>query len=228
MKRIVLLLVCFAVLAIAAPTAGASADVFKKPLTEATKPALQQSLAVLTASPLTVGDFKQTRTIKKLNRDFVSTGSFAIDRVSGIVWDTRKPFPSFLWVGDNSIVQWDAARNVKKEMTAKDNPVFAEFSTTIQSVFSGKFDELARNFDIYFAAGEAFSVGLVPKEKAVARVIASIVLEGKKELDKVTIVDGEGNTVVYEFSQQQHYTDLESVKAPFEDLARNFKQVKKK
>ena len=84
--------------------AGSASDVFKKPLTEASKPALQQSLSVLTASPLTMGDFKQTRTIKKMNREFISTGSFAIDREAGIVWDTRKPFPSFLWVGDNSIV----------------------------------------------------------------------------------------------------------------------------
>ena len=92
----------FAVMAVALPTlwgsalaAGSASDVFKKPLTEASKPALQQSLSVLTASPLTMGDFKQTRTIKKMNREFVSTGSFAIDREAGIVWDTKKPFPSF-------------------------------------------------------------------------------------------------------------------------------------
>lgn len=224
----------FAVMAVALPTlwgsalaAGSASDVFKKPLTEASKPALQQSLSVLTASPLTMGDFKQTRTIKKMNREFVSTGSFAIDREAGIVWDTKKPFPSFLWVGDNSIVQWDVARDTKKTMSAKDNPVFAEFSGTIQSVFSGKFDELARNFDIFFVAGESFSVGLVPKEKTVARVIASIVLSGRTELEKVTIVDGEGNQVVYDFSAQAHFKDLDSVEGAFKDLALKFKKVKK-
>ena len=221
-------------MAVALPTlwgsalaAGSASDVFKKPLTEASKPALQQSLSVLTASPLTMGDFKQTRTIKKMNREFISTGSFAIDREAGIVWDTKKPFPSFLWVGDNSIVQWDVARDAKKTMNAKDNPVFAEFSGTIQSVFSGKFDELARNFDIFFVAGESFSVGLVPKEKAVARVIASIVLSGRTELEKVTIVDGEGNQVVYDFSAQAHFKDLDSVEGAFKDLALKFKKVKK-
>ncbi len=224
----------FAVMAVALPTlwgsalaAGSASDVFKKPLTETSKPALLESIAVLTASPLTVGNFKQTRNIKKLNRDFVSTGSFAIDREAGIVWDTEKPFPSVLWVGDNAIVQWDVNRNVKKTMAAKDNPVFAEFSGTIQSVFSGKFDELARNFDIFFVAGDSFSVGLVPKEKAVARVIASIVLSGRTELEKVTIVDGEGNLVVYDFSAQAHFKDLDSVEGAFKDLALKFKKVKK-
>ena len=186
-----------------------------------------QSMKVLTESPLTVGNFKQTRTITKLNREFVSTGSFAIDRVSGILWDTQKPFPSVLWVGDNSIVQWDPSRDTKKTMSAKDNPVFAEFSKTIQSVFSGQFDELDRNFKLFFekkAAG--FDIGLVPKENAVARVIASITLTGRTELEKVTIVDGEGNTVVYEFSAQAHFKDFESVTAPFDKLALRFLKLK--
>ncbi len=208
--------------------AGSASDVFKKPLTEISKPALQESIAVLTASPLTVGNFKQTRNIKKLNREFVSTGSFAISREEGIVWDTEKPFPSVLWVGDNAIVQWDVNRNVKKTMAAKDNPVFAEFSGTIQSVFSGKFDELARNFDIYFDdSRKGFCVGLVPKERTVARIIASITLEGVNELEKVSIVDGEQNLVTYEFTGQAHFKDLDSVEGTFKGLAQKFKNVKK-
>lgn len=215
------------VLVVALASVSFAGGVFDRPLSAATKPALLKSMTVLTESPLTVGYFKQTRSIKKLNREFVSTGAFAIDRDAGILWDTQKPFASVLWVGDNSIVQWDSARNTKKTMSAKDNPVFAEFSKTIQSVFSGKFDELERNFKIFFEqSGETFSVGLVPKEKAVARVIASITLEGRAELEKVTIVDGETNPVVYEFSKHQHFANLESVKAPFEELARKFQKLK--
>lgn len=212
----------------AAFAAGAASDVFKKPLTETSKPALLESIAVLTASPLTVGNFKQTRNIKKLNRDFVSTGAFAISRDEGIVWDTQKPFPSVLWVGDNAIVQWDVARNTKKTMAAKDNPVFAEFSGTIQAVFSGKFDELSRNFDIFFESSrKGFCVGLVPKEKAVARVIASIVLEGRTELEKVSIVDGEQNLVTYEFTEQARFGGLDAVEGAFKDVAQKFKNMKK-
>ena len=227
--RVTVLIALFVALVFAGAGAGESAGVYKKPLTAAAKPAILQSMKVLTESQLTVGNFKQMRTITKLNREFVSTGSFAIDRVSGILWDTQKPFPSVLWVGDNSIVQWDPARDTKKSMSAKDNPVFAEFSKTIQSVFSGQFDELERNFKLFFdVKGAAFDIGLIPKESAVARAIASITLSGQTELDKVTIVDGEGNTVVYEFSQHRHYPDLQSVKAPFEEIANRFQKLKGK
>lgn len=208
---------------------SAFADVFGRPLTAETKPALLQSLTVLTTSPLTVGEFKQVRTIKKLNREFVSTGSFAIDRQSGIVWDTRKPFATVFWVGDDAMVQLDPARNTKKTVSVKENPVFAEFSKTIQSVFSGNYGELERNFKIYFEKkGDAFTVGLVPKESAVARVVASIVLEGTKELDKVKITDGDGNPVVYEFSAHGHFQDLESVDGAYRDIAQKFSKLKAK
>ena len=208
---------------------SAFADVFGRPLTAETKPALLQSLTVLTTSPLTVGEFKQVRTIKKLNREFVSTGSFAIDRQSGIVWDTRKPFATVFWVGDDAMVQLDPARNTKKTVSVKENPVFAEFSKTIQSVFSGNYGELERNFKIYFEKkGNAFTVGLVPKESAVARVVASIVLEGTKELDKVKITDGDGNPVVYEFSAHGHFQDLESVDGAYRDIAQKFSKLKAK
>lgn len=208
---------------------SAFADVFGRPLTAETKPALLQSLTVLTTSPLTVGEFKQVRTIKKLNREFVSTGFFAIDRQSGIVWDTRKPFASVFWVGDDAMVQFDPARDTKKTVSVKENPVFAEFSKTIQSVFSGNYGELERNFKIYFEKkGDAFTVGLVPKESAVARVVASIVLEGTKELDKVKITDGDGNPVVYEFSAHGHFQDLESVDGAYRDIAQKFSKLKAK
>ena len=43
----------------------------------------------------------------------------------------------------------------------------------------------------------------------------------------MTIVDGEGNQVVYDFSAQAHFKDLDSVEGAFKDLALKFKKVKK-
>ena len=230
-KRCLLAVLLAFSVALAAPVASGAAvsgdAVFSRPLSAGDRPAIMLAMKALTEYPLTVGNFRQTRTVKKLNREFVSTGSFAIDREAGILWDTQKPFASVMLVGESSIVQWDSSRNVKKPMSARDNPAFADFSRTIQSVFSGKFDELERNFKIFFEKkGETFCIGLVPKEKAVARVVASIVLSGKAELENVTIVDGEGNPVVYEFAQHRHYADLESVEAPFVDIAHKFQKLK--
>lgn len=175
----------------AAPNAGAKAD-------------LVNAMSAMTAHQVTQGNFKQIKTIKKLNREFVSTGTFKITNGEGILWNVEKPFASKLTISGDKMIQ-ESANGKKTEMAAKDNAVFAEFSKTIQSVFSGKVDELEKLFEVSFKkSGKSYVVNLVPREAAVRAVIANMVLEASAELDKVSLIDGEGNTTVYEFSNHSH------------------------
>ena len=64
------------------------AAVFDHPVSKKTKPELEKSLAKAMDYEVASGDFKQTKSIKKLKRDFVSTGTFRISKKSGIVWKT--------------------------------------------------------------------------------------------------------------------------------------------
>lgn len=180
----------FAAVSIAAP-AGSKAD-------------LVNAMSAMTAHKVTQGNFKQIKTIKKLNREFISTGTFTITNGEGILWNVEKPFASKLTISGDKMVQ-ESANGKKTEMAAKDNAVFAEFSKTIQSVFSGKVDELEKHFEVSFKkSGKSYVVNLVPREAAVRSVIASMVLEASAELDKVSLIDGEGNTTVYEFTNHSH------------------------
>lgn len=180
----------FAAVSIAA-SAGSKAD-------------LVNAMSAMTAHKVTKGDFKQIKTIKKLNREFISTGTFTITNGEGILWNVEKPFASKLTISGDKMVQ-ESANGKKTEMAAKDNAVFAEFSKTIQSVFSGKVDELEKHFEVSFKkSGKSYVVNLVPREAAVRSVIASMVLEASAELDKVSLIDGEGNTTVYEFTNHSH------------------------
>lgn len=176
------------------------AAVFDHPVKMESQKELTGFLSELASYEMIEGNFKQTKTIKKLNREFVSTGKFIIWKGVGIYWMTQKPFESFLQVNDSGIAQWDAKGN-KKEISTKENPVFAEFSKTIQSVFSGNAKEVEKNFEVYFEkSSKNMIIGLVPREAAVRTVIANLVMEGSKNLEKITITDGDGNPVVYEFS----------------------------
>jgi len=190
-KFFLIALVCvFATVSLAAP-ADSKAD-------------LVNAMSAMTAHKVTTGNFKQIKTIKKLNREFISTGTFTITNGEGILWNVEKPFASKLIISGDKMVQ-ESANGKKTEMAAKDNAVFAEFSKTIQSVFSGKVDELEKHFEVSFKkSGKSYVVNLVPKEAAVRSVIASMVLEASAELDKVTLIDGDGNTTVYEFTNHSH------------------------
>lgn len=178
----------------------ACATVFDHPVKMESQKELVGFLSEMTSYEMIEGNFKQTKSIKKLNRDFVSTGKFLIWNGVGIYWVTQKPFESFLQVNDSGVAQWDDKGN-KKEISTKENPVFAEFSKTIWSVFSGNVKEMEKNFEVYFEkSAKNVSIGLVPRETAVRKVIANLVMEGSRNLEKVTITDGDGNLVVYEFS----------------------------
>lgn len=179
------------------------AAVFDHPVNATSKQELSSALLQMTRHEVVTGDFKQTKSIKKLNRDFVSTGTFRISKTSGIVWKTQKPFPSELTVSDAGISE----RNVNglvRVISSNDNPVFVQFSKTIQAVFSGNLSELETNFNIFCEkTSNGYMVGLVPREKAVQKVIANIVMDVSENLEKVVITDGEGSPVVYEFSNQK-------------------------
>ena len=179
------------------------AAVFDHPVNATSKQELSSALLQMTRHDVVTGDFKQTKSIKKLNRDFVSTGTFRIAKTSGIAWKTQKPFPSELTVTDAGISE----RNVNGQVrviSSNDNPVFVQFSKTIQAVFSGNLSELETNFNIFCEkTSNGYMVGLVPREKAVQKVIANIVMDVSENLEKVVITDGEGSPVVYEFSNQK-------------------------
>jgi hypothetical protein len=76
------------------------AAVFDHPVNATSKQELSSALLQMTRHEVVTGVFKQTKSIKKLNRDFVSTGTFRISKTSGVVWKTEKPFPSELTVSD--------------------------------------------------------------------------------------------------------------------------------
>ena len=56
------------------------ADVFERPLSAKNRPELEKSLAKVMDYQVATGDFKQTKYIQKLNREFVSTGTFRISK----------------------------------------------------------------------------------------------------------------------------------------------------
>ena len=180
-----------------------SAAVFDNPVNEKSKQELSQVLTQVTSYDEVSGDFKQIKTIKKLNREFVSSGAFRISKKSGIVWSMQKPFVSEMTVNDSGIFERSANGTVKT-ISTKDNPVFAQFSKVIQAVFFGNLSELESRFSLFYEKTPNGSrIGLVPREATIRKVVANIVMEMSANLDKVVITDGEGSPVTYEFTNHK-------------------------
>ena len=180
----------------------AFADVFESPLTAERSKDLAQVLSAMQQQKYLRGSFRQVRTVKKINRDFVSTGSFVIADTLGILWNMEKPFQSLTTITRDKMLQKNASGAVS-QMNMKDNAVFGQVSQTIQGIFSGNRKMLEDRFQIFFEMGKdgLWTIGLVPKESVIKKQISSVVLSGHKWLEKVTLSDADGNPILYEFSK---------------------------
>lgn len=180
----------------------AFADVFESPLTAERSKELAQVLSAMQQQKYLRGSFRQVRTVKKINRDFVSTGSFVIADTLGILWNMEKPFSSLTAITRDKMLQKNASGAVS-QMNMKDNAVFGQVSQTIQGIFSGNRKMLEERFHIFFEMGKdgLWTIGLVPKESVIKKQISSVVLLGHKWLEKVTLSDGDGNPILYDFSK---------------------------
>ena len=175
------------------------ADVFERPLSAKNRPELEKSLAKVMDYQVASGDFKQTKSIQKLNREFVSTGTFRISKKAGIIWKMQTPVFSELALNDGGVFERDSSGQ-SQMLLPKDNPIFTDLSRNIQSFFSGKISELESKFQIFYEKKSCgFVMGLVPREGMVRMVVDNVIIEACKNIDKVIITDGGKTPVMLEF-----------------------------
>lgn len=160
--------------------------------------AFEKAVAALAADESVSGSFRQTRTIAQINRSFVSEGKFSVS-AKEIVWKTEKPFASELSISDSGIVQVNADGS-SAQIASADNAIFGEVSKTLRAVFRGDFKAIEDRFEIFFdAAKSGWRIGLRPHDSAFQKFLSTMILSGNRSLEKVVILDGDGNTLTYEF-----------------------------
>lgn len=190
---------CVILFALILGVCNSFANVFDHPVNAKSKQKLEKALAKVMDYEVASGDFKQTKSIKKRNRNFVTTGTFRISKKNGISWNTKKPIVSELALNNGGIFERDANGQTRM-ILPKDNPIFADLSKNIQALFSGKVSELETKFQVFYEKKSCgFTMGLVPREGMLRMVVANIVIEACKNIDKAVITDGENSPMTFEF-----------------------------
>ena len=133
-------------------------QVFDHPLSKENQPTFQKVRQTIAAHNLQKGDFSQIKHIGKFNRNLTSSGAFVISKDDGIMWQTKKPFPSTMIVTKSSVVQITASGK-KSLLQAGSNATFESFAKIISSVFQGGDDLNEKNFDLYFETPHQRDIG---------------------------------------------------------------------
>ncbi|MDR2741636.1 MAG: outer membrane lipoprotein carrier protein LolA [Treponema sp.] len=175
-------------------------EVFRFSLGTATQARYNEVTRTLAEHPVVKGTFTQTRTLGRMNRTLLSGGNFIIAAGTGMVWDTRTPFPSVMAVGRDYIVQ-STPRGTRTRLEARGNETFLSLADTISAVFTGDAHRLRENFDNYFTeSGGRWFLGLIPKEQAVRTFAAQITMNGDSVIRTIILREQSGDTIRYELS----------------------------
>ncbi|MDR1388914.1 MAG: outer membrane lipoprotein carrier protein LolA [Treponema sp.] len=203
----VLFLVLFAPFA-AAQLPDVQEGIFKSPLNSANRPRFREICRGISSQPVVRGDFVQTRTIKSLGRTLVSSGVFTISR-EGMIWDTRKPYPSITAVGRDYLVEINGGKKTRLETAG--NAAFVRIAETMSAVFSGDAKALEEGFEVYFAESNgAWSLGLIPRDPLIKQFAPAIIIKGSSgtHIASLFFQEQKGDTISYALSNQQFAQSL--------------------
>ncbi len=146
------------------------------------------------------GAFTQRKFLRELPQPLVSSGEFLVARGLGVDWHTLKPFDSSVVLTPQALVQ-RGADGSSKRVTADRQPGLGAVGQVFDALFTLDIGQLAETFTLYGESGakSAWTLGLVPKEPAFAKVMNRILVTGAAQPNRIVLFEGSGDRTEIEF-----------------------------
>jgi hypothetical protein len=149
------------------------------------------------------GEFEQKKVIEALGRPLISRGDFVFVRDHGVVWRTHTPFAQTLRLTRTSITQ-EQGGQVLFKLSADREPAIRAMSEILLPLFGAKFSQLEKHFQISGEVkGKSWRVVLDPSPAVPLQVFRQIRLEGTSHIQRVELMDANGDRTEIRFSHVQ-------------------------
>lgn len=139
---------------------------------------LQRKMSTLTTVYL---EFDQERHLALFSEPLKSSGVMVIDRPDLIRWETTEPYQSILLGNRKSVAQFEQVDGKWKKLKLGFPQMLKRVMEQMSLMHQGKLDALTADFTLTVATGSVAVVTMVPKDKDVRSMLAS--LEIKMEPD---------------------------------------------
>jgi outer membrane lipoprotein-sorting protein len=187
---------------------GAQEDITRYRLNASSMDAFTETVGQLSKNKIVVGNFDQEKFLSRHNRSLKSSGNFIIASELGMVWETLKPFPSVMTMGNDYLIQ-SRPGGQGTVLSAQGNETFISFAEAISSVFSGNTQGLLNNFEVYFLGNTAdWTLWLLPKSRAIAAFAERITMKGDTVIRSILIYEQNNDTVSYVLSNHRFPSEL--------------------
>ncbi|MBV2209039.1 MAG: outer membrane lipoprotein carrier protein LolA [Thermomonas sp.] len=167
-----------------------------------TQDVLTQLQARVAQLPVLRGEFEQEKQVQGFKNPLRSSGNFLIARDRGLLWQTRKPFPSELVFTRDRILQRGTDGTIRVEADARQQPGLRQVNALMFALMHGDLRALEGQFQLQpqLLAGNRWQLQLTPKGAALARLFVRITLEGDRHVRSVLIEERGGDRSQLRFS----------------------------
>jgi outer membrane lipoprotein-sorting protein len=119
-------------------------------------------------------EFTQERHLKLFNEPLKSEGVMMIARPDEIRWETTAPYQSILLGNHQSVAQWERTDGKWTKLKLGFPQMLKRVMDQMVLMHQGKLDALTADFKISVATGAVAVVTMVPKDKNVVAMLASL------------------------------------------------------
>jgi len=127
-------------------------------------------------------EFTQERHLKLFTEPLKSEGVMLMERPNQIRWETTAPYQSILLGNDKSVAQFERTDGQWKKLKLGFPEMLKRVMEQMSLMHQGKVDALTRDFTVSVATGAVAVVTLVPKDKSVREMLASLEIRMQPDL----------------------------------------------
>lgn len=147
------------------------------------------------------GVFTQERHLRSLAKPMNTQGIFAIKPKSGLYWQIDKPLSLRLRVNRQGIAQWDS-----KKQRWQNSPQGGQAAQVklFMAVLGGDIGALEQQFTPKLSgSAQKWQLDLQPKTAVMKQVFQSIRINGGRHVERVELLETQGDKTVMQFSGQR-------------------------
>ena len=147
------------------------------------------------------GRFEQRKQLRGFRNALRSHGDFLLLRERGIAWDTTEPFASSTLLTRERLLTRLPDGSTRVVLDAAASPGMAAVNSLLMALVAGDLDVLAPQFEIVetLESGDRWTLQLQPRDAALKRVFARIVLRGDCHVRDVEIEETGGDHTWLQF-----------------------------
>lgn len=159
------------------------------------------------------GRFEQRKQVTGFRNPMRSRGHFVLARGRGVVWQTEQPFASTLVVTPERITVTAGAST--RRIDAAQEPALRAINRLLFDLLAGDIARLQADFELQSVAldGERWHLRLRPKAGAFATVFDAVELEGARQVERVLLVERNGDRTDIGFSDHAEQPALDDDEA---------------